>query len=159
MNQLNAFLKHLLENGFTYRSNWFCVSPVGDIEHYTISHADGRISVNMICQSLPGDAGFTNYIESQAIQFDDSMQELKDITSEAAKKQLEYDCLFLYEAVAALIDNDQISKNGERSKGDTLLKDWLRELRKKAGLEDDDKLKQRFFEVVGEENWVELEEE
>ena len=72
------------------------------------------------------------------------------------KEQVETDCLFLFEAVAALVDNDQISAKGERSKGDTLLKDWLRELRKNAELEDYETLKQRFFEVVGAEQWIDL---
>lgn len=158
MNQLDAFLKQLSENGFVCKLNWVAETPNGQILHHTISHEAGKISVCVIFQLFEGNNGFTNFIESQAIQFDDSIQELKDVTSEAAKKQLEYDCLFLYEAVTELIRNNQISDTGEYSKGDTLLKDWLRELRQKAGLEDDNKLKERFFEVVGKENWVELEE-
>lgn len=73
------------------------------------------------------------------------------------KEQVEADCLFLYEALSALIQNDQISATGERSKGDTLLKDWLKELRENAGLQDQNYLKKRFFEKVGKEFWSNIE--
>lgn len=63
------------------------------------------------------------------------------------------DTLFLFEIYMDLVDNDRLSEHGEYSKSCTLIKDWLRELLKKAEITDILQLRDEFNKIIGEELW------
>jgi hypothetical protein len=68
MKQLELFLDKLIRSGFDWTCNWQHDVNNSRLDHYTIRKNDESIQV--IFQIFSGSKGFTNYIESQQLDYD-----------------------------------------------------------------------------------------